>query len=105
MTTDKLQRVPIPCHGASKYRPIAKQILDAFAHNEALVLPMEFDKRRAEIKRQIDMLVHHKTGQWPTFRLQTKQSDLGTVAWIATVSEESRDLILSAIPLAKEPKP
>ena len=47
MTAAKLKRVPIPCYGASKYRPIAEEILDAFRDGEAVLLPREMYKRLA----------------------------------------------------------
>ena len=99
---DKLTRVAIPCYGQSKYRKIAQQIIDAFDGGEAVILPPAFEHRRAEIKRQIEVLIHHATGTWPSCRLQTRMDPRGRVVWILTHEDES---IIRAAASANWPPP
>ena len=105
MTDAKLQRVPIPCYGASKYRPIAEEILDAFRDGEAVLLPVAMYKRLAMIRDQIERIVHHRTGQFcsSSFRLQTQhhEDEATWTVWIQTVDDESAKTLIDA---AQAPK-
>ena len=102
MTNAKLKRVPIPCYGASKYRPIAEEILDAFRDGEAVLLPREMYKRLAMIRHQIERIVHHRTGQFcSSFRLQTQHHEATWTVWIQTVDDESAKTLMDA---AKAPE-
>jgi hypothetical protein len=101
MTDAKLKRVPIPCYGASKYRPIAEEILDAYRDGEAVLLPHEMYKRLAMIRSQIWRIVHHRTGQSCSFRLQTQHHEATWTTWIQTVDDESAKTLRDA---AKAPE-
>lgn len=87
--TDKLTRVAIPVYGRSKYRQIAQQIIDAFDGGEAVILPAAFEHRRAEIKHQIERLIHHATGTRPSLRLNTRADPRGRVVWIQTFEDDA----------------
>ena len=101
MTDAKLKRVQIPCYGASKYRPIAEEILDAFRDGEAVLLPREMYERLAMIRHQIERIVHHRTGQFCSFRLQTQHHEATWTIWITTFDDESAKTLMDA---AKAPE-
>lgn len=71
----KLKRVPMPIEGASKYRTIAAQILDAYRCGEAVELDKRWLHWRAAIKQQIERILLRDTGRHISLRLHTRDID------------------------------
>lgn len=86
---------PIPPGGASKYRPLAQAIIDAYRKGDAVRITAEEHKKLGPVQTQVyKLLTHELNVGFPRFRLQTVRAAGSTdwLVWILSYDEAVKAL-------------